>query len=115
VTVKEGEHPITKGLAGTYHHSNDELYQNSLVPEGAQVLATAWSEPSKDPKNTGKHEPMVWVTTYGKGRVCNNALGHDVDAMTKSPIFQVLIVRGVEWAATGEAKASPPSDLKPAK
>jgi type 1 glutamine amidotransferase len=112
VTVKEVDHPITKGLAGTYPHSNDELYQNSLIPEGAQVLATAWSEPSKDPKNTGKHEPMVWVTTYGKGRVCNNALGHDVDAMQKSPIFQVLLVRGVEWAARGDAKAQPPAELK---
>jgi len=112
VTVKDVDHPITKGLAGTYHHSNDELYQNSLVPSDAQVLATAWSEPSKDPKNTGKHEPMVWVTTYGKGRVCNNALGHDVAAMEKSPVFQVLIVRGVEWAATGDAKAAAPAELK---
>ena len=113
VTVKEAEHPITNGLAGTYPHSNDELYQNSVVPEGAQVLATAWSDLKKDPKNTDKHEPMVWVTTYGKGRVCNNALGHDVAAMEKSPIFQALLVRGVEWAATGDAKSAPPSDLKP--
>ena len=112
VTVKESDHPIAKGLAGTYHHSNDELYQNSLVPEGATVLVTAWSEPSKDPKNTGKHEPMVWVTNYGKGRVVNNALGHDVPAMEQSPIFQALMVRCVEWAATGEAKSTPPADLK---
>lgn len=112
VTVKETDHPITRGLAGTYHHSNDELYQNSVIPDGAQVLATAWSEPSKDPKNTGKHEPMVWVTTYGKGRVVENALGHDVPAMEGSPIFQVLLTRCVEWAATGDAKAQPPADLK---
>lgn len=115
VTVKEADHPITKGIAGTYPHSNDELYQNSLVPQDAQVLATAWSEPSKDPKNTGKHEPMVWVTTYGKGRVCNNALGHDVPAMENSPIFQALLVRGVEWAATGEVQTTPPSALKRAE
>jgi type 1 glutamine amidotransferase len=113
VAVKEADHPITRGLAGEYPHSNDELYQNSVVPDSAAVLATAWSEPSKDPKNTGKHEPMVWVTTYGKGRVCNNALGHDAPAMEKSPVFQVLIVRGVEWAATGDAKAQPPAELKP--
>ena len=112
VTVKESDHPIAKGLAGTYHHSNDELYQNSLVPEGATVLVTAWSEPSKDPKNTGKHEPMVWVTNYGKGRVVNNALGHDVPAMEQSPIFQALIVRCVEWAATGDAKSQASGDLK---
>ena len=114
VTITAAEHPMTKALEKTsYPHSNDELYQNSVVPEGAQVLATAWSEPSKDPKNTGKFEPMVWVTTYGKGRVCNNALGHDVAAMEKSPVFQALIVRGVEWAATGDAKVEPPKALNP--
>ena len=113
VTVEKIDHPITKGLAGTYPHSNDELYQNSLVPEDAAVLATAWSDPSKDPKNTGKHEPMVWVAMRGKGRVANNALGHDVPAMEKSPIFQALIVRCVEWAATGDVKSQPPAELKP--
>ena len=115
VTVKESDHPIARGIAGSYHHSNDELYQNSLVPEGATVIVTAWSEPSKDPKNTGKHEPMVWVTKVGEGRVCNNAMGHDVAAMEKSPIFQALLVRGVEWAATGDVKTSTPGELKKAK
>ena len=113
VTVKDANHPITKNIPGTYPHSNDELYQNSLVPDGATVLVTAWSEPTKDPKNTGKHEPMVWTTMHGKGRVVNNALGHDVPSMEKSPIFQALIVRCVEFAATGDAKSEPPSDLKP--
>jgi type 1 glutamine amidotransferase len=69
---------------------------------------------AKDPKNTGKHEPMVWVATYGKGRVCNNALGHDVEAMKSSDGFKVLLVRGVEWAATGKASYSGPGvDKKP--
>jgi uncharacterized protein len=110
--IKDVDHPIVKGIAGTYPHSNDELYQNSMVPSGATVLATAWSEPKKDPKNTGKHEPMVWVTQFGKGRVCNNALGHDLAAMQGSPIFQALLVRGAEWAATGEVKSAPPAELK---
>jgi type 1 glutamine amidotransferase len=112
VTAKEVDHPITKGLAGTYPHSNDELYQNSLVPADAQVLATAWSEPSKDPKNTGKHEPVVWVSSYGKGRVYHNALGHDVTAMKSSAGFAALMVRGVEWAATGKASYTPPEEKK---
>jgi type 1 glutamine amidotransferase len=115
VTVKPIDHPITKDLAGTYHHSNDELYQNSLIPDGATVLVTAYSDKAKDPKNTGKDEPMVWVSKYGDGRVCNNALGHDVAAMSNSPIFQVLLVRGVEWAASGECHAQPPAELEASK
>ena len=45
------------------------------------MLATAYSDPKK-PRGTGKDEPVIWVNTYGKGRVYNNALGHDVEAMS---------------------------------
>jgi type 1 glutamine amidotransferase len=112
VTVRKADHPITKGLPGEFGHSNDELYQNSVVPAGSEVLATAWSDKKIDPKNTDKHEPVVWVAQYGKGRVVENSLGHDVAAMKGSPGFQVLLVRGVEWAATGEARAPAPATLK---
>jgi uncharacterized protein len=81
-----------------------------MVPDSV-VLATAYSDPQKDPKNTGKHEPVVWVSHYGKGRVCENVLGHDVAAMKNSPGFQALLVRGVEWAATGEVHTPPPAGL----
>ena len=80
----------------------DELYQNSLMVPGSVVLATAYSDPSK-PKGTGKDEPVIWVNTYGKGRVFNNVLGHDVEAMS-DPKFQAWLRRGVIWAATGKAE-----------
>jgi type 1 glutamine amidotransferase len=79
VTVRK-DHPITHGLK-SFKHGRDELYQNSLIPPGSEVLATAYSDPAKDPKNTGKDEPVVWVSTYGNGRVCEIVLGHDVEAM----------------------------------
>jgi type 1 glutamine amidotransferase len=109
VTVRK-EHPITKGLK-EFKHGRDELYQNSLILPGSEVLATAYSDKDKDPKNTGKDEPVVWVATYGKGRVYHNALGHDVEAM-KSEGFKALLIRGVEWAATGEVFYPLPSELK---
>jgi type 1 glutamine amidotransferase len=79
--------------------------------KGSEVLATAYSDKDKDPKNTGKHEPVVWVAKYGKGRVVNNVLGHDTVAM-KGKGFQTLLIRGVEWAATGKATAAVPAELK---
>ncbi len=108
--VVRKEHPITQGIT-SFHHGRDELYQNSLITDGSQVLATAFSEPSIDPKNTGKHEPMVWVNQYGKGRVVQNALGHDVEAM-QSAGFKTLLVRCVEWAATGKVTHPVPNELK---
>ena len=111
VRIISKDHPITKDMPTEFKHSNDELYQNSVMPADAIVLATAFSEKSLDPKNTGKHEPVVWVSSYGKGRVCENVLGHDVDAM-KSLGFQTLLIRGVEWAATGEVRTPVPEELK---
>jgi type 1 glutamine amidotransferase len=109
VTVRK-EHPITKGIT-EFKHGRDELYQNSLILPGSEVLVTAYSDKSKDPKNTCKHEPVVWVASYVKGRVYHNVLGHDVKGM-ESPGFKALMIRGVEWAATGKVSSALPAELK---
>lgn len=111
VTIRKPDHPITQGLPPEFGHANDELYQNSVIVPQTEVLATAFSDKSLDPKNTGKHEPIVWVGMVGKGRVVENVLGHDVPAM-QSAGFQTLLIRCVEWAATGEARAPVPEELK---
>jgi type 1 glutamine amidotransferase len=112
VTMRK-DHPITHGIH-EFKHGRDELYQNSKMLPGSEVLATAYSDPAKDPKNTGKDEPIVWVAHYGKGRVVENVLGHDVTAM-QSPGFQTLLIRGVQWAARGQAPYPAPESLKNAK
>jgi type 1 glutamine amidotransferase len=70
--------------------------------EDCTILCTAWCDPAK-PKGTGKHEPVVWVSTYGQGRVCTNVLGHDTAAIANEHLRE-LLRRGVEWAATGKVK-----------
>jgi type 1 glutamine amidotransferase len=111
VTIRKQDHPITKGMPAEFAHSNDELYQNSVMLPDSTVLATAYADKKIDGKNSDKHEPVVWVASYGKGRVCENVLGHDVDAM-KSIGFQTLFIRGVEWAATGDVHYQVPKELK---
>jgi type 1 glutamine amidotransferase len=111
VAIRNTDHPITQGMPSVFAHSNDELYQNSVMFPSSVVLATAFSDKIKDPKNTGRDEPVVWVSTYGQGRVCENVLGHDVAAM-KDLGFQTLLIRGVEWAATGKVKSPVPAELK---
>lgn len=95
------KHPVSDGLPAEFEHKIDELYQNSKMVPGNVVLATAYSDPKK-PQGTGKDEPVIWVGSYGKGRVYNNALGHDVEAMN-DPNFHAWMKRGVLWAATGQA------------
>jgi type 1 glutamine amidotransferase len=101
-TVKKTDtkHAISDGLPAQFEHTIDELYQNSMILPGSVVLATAYSDPKK-PRGTGKDEPVIWVSSYGKGRVYENVLGHDSKAMA-DPKYQDWLRRGVIWAATGK-------------
>jgi type 1 glutamine amidotransferase len=101
-TVKKtaAKHPISQGLPSQFEHAIDELYQNSVMVPGSVVLATAYSDAAK-PRGTGKDEPVIWVNSYGEGRVYENVLGHDTVAMA-DPRFQEWMRRGVIWAATGK-------------
>ena len=44
---------------------------------------------------------MIWVNTYGKGRVYENSMGHNLEAMS-DPQFQEWLRRGVIWAGNGK-------------
>jgi type 1 glutamine amidotransferase len=94
VKIDKPEHPITAGLSE--FTVDDELYAKLSGDAEIEVLASAYSDWSK------KVEPIVFVKPYGKGRVVHNVLGHDTRAR-ENPTFQTLLVRGVEWAATGKA------------
>ena len=105
VTIRDDKHPITKGMPLEWAHNNDELYDNMRGPiENVQLLATAFS------KGTKAHEPMIWTVTYGKGRVFHTPMGHDVNAM-RCVGFQATLLRGTEWAATGNVTIPIPANF----
>ena len=52
-------------------------------------------------------QPLAWVNEWGAGRSFCVTLGHDWDTFRKVP-FMTLLVRGVEWAATGQVTLGPP-------
>ena len=100
VTVRDADHPITKGMPKAWLHNNDELYDNMRGPiEHVKVLATAF--PPEGKKGTGVHEPMIWTVEYGKGRVFHTPMGHDANSM-RCVGFAATLCRGTEWAATGK-------------
>lgn len=63
------------------------------------VLATGFS--TTETGGTGEHEPLLMTIRFGEGRVFHTTLGHDVEAM-KGLAFQTTLLRGTEWAATGD-------------
>jgi type 1 glutamine amidotransferase len=97
--------PISKGLPSAFM-ADDELYRKITLKPNAHVLATAYDDPNI-PKDggTGKMEPMIWTVPYGQGRVVVTTLGHDLLSISQ-PGFIDLLVRGIEWSATGTVKST---------
>jgi type 1 glutamine amidotransferase len=109
VEIRETEHPIMKGLPKRWMHAGDELYNKMRGPgTNMTILATAYSDPSNS--GTGRDEPMLMVSTFGKGRVFHTTMGHDIPALSCVG-FIATFQRGTEWAATGNVTQQVPSDF----
>jgi hypothetical protein len=103
VVIRHPEHPITHGMPTEWMHAKDELYHGQRGPaEHMDILATALSDKLKG--GTGTNEPMIWVIPFGKGRVFTTVMGHamgdDITAI-RCVGFRTVLLRGTEWAATG--------------
>jgi type 1 glutamine amidotransferase len=101
------DHPISRGLADGFL-ANDELYHRLDLLPGTEVLASAFSDPATG--GTGKTEPIIWTTSFGKGRSVHLTLGHDLTAMSQ-PGFVTAFARSAEWAATGRVSIPAPVEL----
>lgn len=113
VIVRDEKHPITRGLPPMFMHAQDELYDKLRGPaENMTVLATAYAAPATG--GSGEHEPMILTVGYGKGRVFHTPMGHSPEAMQCVGFITVLL-RGSEWAATGDVTLTEiPKDFPPA-
>jgi uncharacterized protein len=110
VTVLDQQHPITRGMPKLWLHPHDQLTHGQHGPaQNMTVLTCAYS------KDTKHNEPMDWVVPYGKGRVYTTMLGHlwkdKTDIAMRCAGFQTLLLRGTEWAATGEVTIAIPTDF----
>jgi uncharacterized protein len=109
IIVRDPKHPITAGMPLEWMHANDELYDLLRGPaENMTVLATAFADKSKG--GTGRHEPMIFTVSYGKGRVFHTPMGHGKDSQ-ECVGFITTLQRGTEWAATGKVTVKIPEDF----
>ncbi len=110
IVVRDADHPITRGMPRAWMHAQDELYDLLRGPgEQMQILATAYADPAKG--GSGRHEPMILTVDYGDGRVFHTPMGH-ADYSFECVGFIVTLLRGTEWAATGEVTLTDiPSDF----
>jgi glycosyltransferase len=109
------DHPITKGLPAMWRHAQDELYDRMRGPGIVKdVLFWAYSDP--ETKGSDRDEIAIFTVDYGKARIFHTTLGHagntlDSNIAMQCTGFQVTLLRGAEWAATGRVEQQVPSDF----
>lgn len=109
LVVRDGEHPITKGLPTEFLHTQDELYERLRGPAvNMNVLATSFASPKF--RGSGRHEPSLMTIDYGQGKIFHTTLGH-ADYSFECAGFQTVFLRGTEWAATGKVTIDVPADF----
>jgi type 1 glutamine amidotransferase len=96
VVIKDKQHPVTQDMQDFW--IKDELMHKMRLQSTTQVLCSANS--AKNQKGSGKDEPVIICSTYGSGRCFDNLLGHDTTAM-QNVAWKTMMLRGIEWAATG--------------
>ena len=108
-------HPVVTGLPLKWRHAKEELYDRMRGPGNIRdILYTAYSD--KETNGSGREEPLVFTVDYGNARIFHTMLGH-AGATTEDNIamqctgFQVLLLRGAEWAATGKVTQKVPKDF----
>jgi type 1 glutamine amidotransferase len=109
IEIRQPDHPITRGMPPRWLHTQDECYDRLRGPaEEMTILATAYSSPEY--KGTDRHEPALMTIDFEKGRIFHTILGHE-DYSFEGVGFIVTLLRGTEWAATGEVTIPIPEDF----
>ncbi len=82
------DHPVMRGVPD--FETWDETYVHTKHNPDRTVLAVR--------RESGHDEAYTWVRDYGEGRVFYTAWGHDQRTWGNEG-FQVLLERGIKWAA----------------
>lgn len=119
LSFTDTEHPITRGMRD--FRIFDELWINAGGSEGFDVLGTASAVPdykvNLDDRSTEQvgevppPQPAVFVKEFGEGRIFHTILGHE-QRTVRNTGFRSLLLRGTEWAATGEVSIPLPQELR---
>lgn len=129
VETTDPDHPIMKDIAPKWMNVFDDLFTHVIIhPESdVHVLASVFDDvdfykvpgfpPAHHPveipdgklenmPGVNRYTPVIWTNRYGKGRVFVTSIGH-YEALDRFN-FITILVRGTEWAASGEVTLNKP-------
>lgn len=102
VRFRHGLSPITEGLAD-FKVCSEQYYL--LVDPAVEVLADTVVMKEEGPAlQKAVTMPVVWTKNWGRGRVFYCSLGHNDAFFDRYPTAQILMERGMLWAAEGKAR-----------
>ncbi len=110
MTTRDTSHPITRDFPKHWVHALDEFYhapRSRIDESNVHILVSGYSDAAKG--GTGREEPVLWWIPYGKGKCLTNTMGHVMMRQPGNTLqsmqcvgFQVTLIRGVQWLATGK-------------
>lgn len=108
VEIHSQDHPVTRGLSDFFIF--DELWMDARSNDRYTPLA--YASKADEEELAGEKQEAAMVAEYGKGRIFHTILGHDARTMRNTG-FETLLIRGIEWAATGQVSNVIPQELNP--
>jgi type 1 glutamine amidotransferase len=130
IEIMDPDSPITKDIDAKWMNVFDDLFAPVLIHPEADVHVLAsiyddienykvpWWPPAHHPveipdgklenlPGVNEYAPCIWTNKYGKGRVFVTSIGH-WEALDRFN-FITMLVRGTEWAASGEVTLERPN------
>lgn len=104
VNIRKGSSPIVEGIED-FAVCSEQYYLH--VDPAVEVLATTRFPVVNyyHSANRAVDMPVAWTKFWGNGRVFYCSLGHHDDVFEKYPSAQLLMERGLVWAAQGKQYA----------
>ena len=103
VNSRRGTSPLVEGLED-FTVKSEHYYLH--VDPAIEVLATTRFPNANvnyyHSANKPIDMPVIWTKYWGLGRVFYNSLGHHDDVFVNSPNAEILMERGMVWAAGGK-------------
>ena len=103
VNIRRGTSPLVEGLED-FTVKSEHYYLH--VDPAIEVLATTRFPNAGvnyyHSANKPIDMPVIWTKYWGLGRVFYNSLGHHDDIFVNSPNAEILMERGMVWAAGGK-------------
>lgn len=101
VNICRGSSSIIEGIEN-FTLKSEQYYLH--IDPAVEVLATTRFPLADGPHAVNKPAdmPVAWTKYWGRGRVFYCSLGHHVDVFDACPEAQLLMERGMLWAADGK-------------